>query len=306
MTVPGVGYGRVVSETSIAAESGAEPAAGQDPGQRRGFEVRLDTFTGPFDLLLSLIAKHRLEVTELALAQVTDDFVAHLKAQGEGWDLDETTQFLVVAAILLDLKAARLLPGEEAEDSEDLALLEARDVLFARLLQYRAFKEAAGLFGALLYAAPPRIPREVGLDPDLLALLPEVTIGVTPQRFAAVAVKAMTPAVPEEVGVAHVHAAAVSVREQAAMIVDRLRRRDHLSFRALIADAPDTPHVVARFLALLELYRERAVAFEQAAALGELLIRWTGSREGEVDVADEFDEDAAQTPPGGGAPGGGE
>jgi segregation and condensation protein A len=279
-----VGYRLFVPDTRLA--DAAAPA-----GERVGFEVRLDSFTGPFDLLLSLIAKHRLEVTELALARVTDDFVAHLRAQGEDWSLDETTQFLVVAAILLDLKAARLLPGEAEEDAEDLALLEARDLLFARLLQYRAFKDASELFGALLYAAPPRIPREVGLDPELLRLLPEVTIGVDAQRFADIAVRAMTPKTPDEVSVAHVHAAVVSVREQATVIVARLRRSRQVTFRALVADAPDPPHVIARFLALLELYREGAVSFEQAAALGELLIRWTGSDEGEVEVADEFDTD---------------
>lgn len=292
-----VGYRQWVSESTTATPehegdvAGAGHAGGESAGAgEHRFEVRLDAFTGPFDLLLSLIAKHRLEVTELALAQVTDDFVAHLRAQGDSWDLDETTEFLVVAAILLDLKAARLLPGETAEDEEDLALLEARDLLFARLLQYRAFKEASVLFGTLLYAAPPRLPREVGLDPGLESLLPEVTIPLTAERFAAVAVKALTPKLPDEVSVAHVHAPAVSVREQATIVVAALRHSGQLPFRALVADAPDVPHVVARFLALLELYREAAVAFEQAAPLGDLLVRWTGSEDGDVDVADEFDE----------------
>ena len=308
MPLPGpcpiVGYRLEMPETTVADD--AEPtapvatdvadAAAEDADGR--FEVRLAAFTGPFDLLLSLIAKHRLEVTELALAQVTDDFVAHLRSQGDRWDLDETTEFLVVAAILLDLKAARLLPGNTEEDPEDLALLEARDLLFARLLQYRAFKEASGLFASLLYAAPPRIPREVGLDPDLIDLLPEVTIAQSPERFAAAAVRALTPKAPDEVSVAHIHAPVISVREQATVIVARLRRDRQLSFRALVSDAGDVPHVVARFLALLELFREGAVTFEQAAPLADLMIAWTGSDEGDVAVTDEFDEelDPSQQP----------
>ncbi len=265
-----------------------------DPPPDRGdgsvFEVRVEGFTGPFDLLLSLIAKHRLEVTALALHQVTDDFIAHLRLQGDQWDLDETTEFLVVAAILLDLKAARLLPGDVEEDEEDLALLETRDLLFARLLQYRAFKDATEFFAERLYAGAPRIPAHVGLDADLTGLLPDVEIPGSHDDFAAAAVRAMTPVPEPEVSVAHIHAPAISVRDQAAVIVTRLRRQEQVSFRSLVSDAPDVPHVIARFLALLELFREQVVAFEQAGPLAELLIRWTGSDDGDVEVHDEFDE----------------
>lgn len=254
------------------------------------FEVRLEEFTGPFDLLLSLIAKHKLEVTALALHQVTDDFVAHLRNQGDAWDLDETTEFLVVAAVLLDLKAARLLPGDVEEDEEDLQLLEARDLLFARLLQYRAFKDASVFFGERLYAAAPRVPARVGMDAELAALLPDVEIPGSHDDFAAAAIRAMTPKVEPEVSVAHIHAPAISVRDQAAVIVTRLRRHEQMTFRALVADAPDIPHVVARFLALLELFREQVVAFEQAGPLSDLLIRWTGTEDGQVEVDDEFDD----------------
>lgn len=306
MALPGpqlsVGYLRQVSEISGAAVAATASSSQDDAdGTSAGavteseadgrFEVRLDSFTGPFDLLLSLIAKHRLEVTELALAQVTDDFVSHLRSQGEVWDLDETTEFLVIAAVLLDVKAGRLLPGESEEDSEDLALLEARDLLFARVLQYRAFKDASEFFGTLLYAAPPRIPREVGLDPEHHTLLPEVTISQSPERFAQLALRALTPKTPDEVGVAHIHAPAVSVKEQAVVVVTRLRREQQLSFRSLVSDAGELPYVVARFLALLELFREGAVSFEQAAPLADLMIKWTGTDDGDVAVTDEFDEE---------------
>lgn len=259
------------------------------------FQVRVEGFTGPFDLLLSLIAKHRLEVTVLALHQVTDDFIAHLREQGDEWDLDETTEFLVIAAILLDLKAARLLPGDVEEDEEDLALLETRDLLFARLLQYRAFKDATAFFAERLYGAPPRVPARVGLDPELSGLLPDVEIPGSHDDFAAAAIRGMTPPEEPEVGVDHIHAPPVSVRDQAAVVVTRLRRSDQLTFRALVADAPDVPHVIARFLALLELFREKVIAFEQAGPLAELMIRWVGGELDEVEVDDEFDDGEPQT-----------
>jgi segregation and condensation protein A len=274
-----------------------DPAAGEPvAGGSRAFAVRVAGFEGPFDLLLALIAKHRIEVTELALHSVTDDFIAHVRAQGPEWDLDEATSFLVIAATLLDLKAARLLPDGSVEDEEDLALLEARDLLFARLLQYRAFKEVAALFDGMVTDAATRRPRDVGLEPWLAELLPEVLLGLGPVEFAAIAESAFAPKPPEPgVSVAHVHAPAVSVREQAAVLVERLRRRGTATFRALTDDAPSTLVVVGRFLALLELYRDGVVAFEQAAALGDLTVRWIGPDEdadaeqiAERAVTDEF------------------
>lgn len=253
----------------------AEAADGRDEA-RTSFSVRVAGFEGPFDLLLSLISKHRIEVTELSLHVVTDDFVAHVRAQGEQWDLDEATAFLVIAATLLDLKAARLLPDGTVEDEEDLALLEARDVLFARLLQYRAFKEVAALLDAMLAEAARRRPRDVGLEPWLADQLPEVLLGLGPEQFAAIAEAAFTPKPAEEVSVEHVHAPAVSVREQAAILIERLRRRGTASFRSLTDDAPSRLVVIGRFLALLDLYRDGMVALEQAAALGDLTVRWTG------------------------------
>ncbi|MBM6403895.1 segregation/condensation protein A [Phycicoccus sp. CSK15P-2] len=257
------------------------------------FEVHLDVFSGPFDLLLGLISKHKLDITEIALAAVTDEFVAHIKAargtEG-GWDLSQATEFLVVASTLLDLKAARLLPQSGPEDEDDLALIEARDILFARLLQYRAFKDIAHTFGQRMATAGRRQPRSVALEPHLAALLPELVMTVTPEQLAMIAATAMTPKAPPTVGLTHLHAPQVSVREQAGVIGARLRRDRVASFRSLVADADNTLVVVARFLALLELFREAAIGFEQAEALGELTVRWTGPEEGEIEVTDEFDE----------------
>ena len=252
--------------------------------------VSLDEFAGPFDLLLNLISKHKLEVTELALHQVTDDYLAHIKAQGESWDLDETTEFLVVAATLLDLKAARLLPSGEVDDEDDLALLEARDLLFARLLQYRAYKAVAAEMETMMAEAAVRVPRTVGMDPRFAALLPDVVLGLGPRAFAEIAAIALTPKVEPEVSIAHVHAPPVSVREQAALIMSDLRSRGSATFRTLVANADSTMVVVARFLALLELFREGVVVFEQAEGLAELHIRWTGGARDAVDVS-RFDSD---------------
>jgi segregation and condensation protein A len=268
----------------------SDAAAGSDVAAASGaFSVRLDNFEGPFDLLLNLISKRQLDVTEVALSQVTDEFISYLAA-AEEWDLGQATQFLVVAATLLDLKTARLLPAAEVEDEEDLALLEARDLLFARLLQYRAYKLAAAYLGELERKQGRRHGRSVELEPRFAELLPEVLIGVSPQRFAELAVLAMTPKPVPTVATEHVHAPRVSVREQMAILRDRLRRSGAATFRSLVSDCAATLEVVGRFLALLELYRDGSVAFDQAAALSELRVRWTGG-EGDPDPAAA--EDAA-------------
>jgi segregation and condensation protein A len=257
-----------------------------------GFSVHLSNFDGPFDLLLQLISRHKLDITEVSLSLVTDEFIAYIRAlevSGEGWRLDQATEFLVVAATLLDLKAARLLPSGEVEDEEDLALLEARDILFARLLQYRAFKEIAASFQTMIEAADKAFPRVVALDPALSALLPEVLIGVGPERFAAIADRILTPKAPPVVAIEHLHMALVSVSEQSKLVVEALRLSRTMSFRSLCHDADSTLVVVARFLALLDLYRQGNLRFNQVIALGELQISWTGSDEGDVEVTDEFD-----------------
>ncbi|GAA1345724.1 segregation and condensation protein A [Saccharothrix algeriensis] len=270
--------------------SGAAPAdevpAAEAPDGR--FKVKLTNFEGPFDLLLQLISQHTLDVTEVALHQVTDDFIAHTRALGDGWDLDETTEFLVIAATLLDLKAARLLPQGDVEDEDDLALLEARDLLFARLLQYRAYKQVAALFGELEQGAHRRYPRSVALEARYEGLLPEVMLGVDARRFADVAAAVFRPRPPRTVSTEHVHQHRVSVREHAGLLRELLARRGTTTFAEVVADCTGTMEVVARFLALLELYREQVLAFEQPDPLGELRITWVG---GPVEEAGDRDED---------------
>lgn len=253
------------------------------------FHLTLENFTGPFDLLLSLINKRQLDVTEVALAQVTDEFIAHIRAQ-DMWELDEASEFLLIAATLLDLKAARLLPRGEVEDADDLALLEARDLLFVRLLQYRAYKDVSMWLGERFDVQGRAYGRNVGLEPKFAALLPELIWHIAPEEFALIAADALAPKTPARVEISHLHAPAVSVGEQAALIASSLRRARALSFRELIADAGNTQTVIARFLALLELFKEQMISFEQAAPLAELTIRWTGSDTGEVALTTDYDD----------------
>ncbi|WFE28766.1 ScpA family protein [Solwaraspora sp. WMMD791] len=290
-----------------AAEVATQPAAPSSPGapdvagaapatEGTGFTVRLANFTGPFDLLLQLIGKHKLDVTEVALHQVTDEFIAYIRAMGDDWDLDEASEFLVIAATLLDLKAARLLPAAQVEDEEDLALLEARDLLFARLLQYKAFKEAAAHIAELETAGARRYPRSVTLEERYAQALPELVLGVGPARLAKLAIKAMTPRVVPVVSIDHVHQVRVSVREHATLLRDRLRRIGTATFETLCLDCESTLEVVARFLALLELYREGLVGFSQEQALGDLTVRWTGGAHGGAELTvDEYAGQPAET-----------
>ncbi|SFT58526.1 condensin subunit ScpA [Geodermatophilus amargosae] len=273
------------------AERGAEPAR---------FTVRLTNFEGPFDLLLQLISRHQLDVTEIALSVVTDEFIAHLRALGDELDLDQASEFLVVASTLLDLKAARLLPAADIEDEDDLELLEARDLLFARLLQYRAYKQAAAFLRERETVAAGRHAREAPLEPRFAELLPEVLLGITPERFAALAAQALTPKEPPTVGVAHLHAPPVSVAEQLLAVRTALVGAGTLTFRSLTGDCTTTMEVVARFLALLELYRQQRVTFTQPTPLGELHVRWTGPATAEP--ADEPDDEPDDGVPDDGVP----
>ncbi len=261
-----------------AAAVGDESTTGD---QQNRFQVRLTNFEGPFDLLLQLIFAHRLDVTEVALHQVTDDFIAYTKEIGARLELDETTTFLVIAATLLDLKAARLLPSGEVHDEEDLALLEVRDLLFARLLQYRAFKHVALMFAELEAAALRSYPRVVSLEDRFSDLLPEVMLGVDAGKFAEISAAAFTPRPVPTVGIDHIHAPKVSVPEQAHRIIALLEQRgigEWATFSELVAECTDGLQIVGRFLALLELFRAKAVAFEQPEPLGVLQVSWTGDR----------------------------
>ena len=250
-----------------------------------GFRVALANFNGPFDLLLQLISSKKMDVTEVALAAVTDDFIAYTRGLDAVKDLDEITEFLVVAATLLDLKTARLLPRGDVDDEEDLALLEARDLLFARLLQYQAYGKVADLFACWHADAPRRYPRATGPDPQQEDLLPPVRIGMNATEFAEFAAVVMRPKPPEEVGIGHIHQVAVSVPEQAGKILETLKlvgQGTWTTFSQLTSDCRISMEIVGRFLALLELYRAQAIGVEQEEPLTDINVAWTGK---EVDPA---------------------
>jgi len=274
-------------------------SAGSQPGPAappEGFAVHLDNFDGPFDLLLQLISRHEMDISDVALSRVTDDFISHLKSLGADWELDTTTGFLVIASTLLDLKVVRLLPSAEVEDEGDLALLEARDLLFARLMQYRAFKQAAALIAARLDAESGRVPRSVALEERFASVLPEVLLTLGPDELARLAARALTPREQPTLALDHLHTVKVSVSEQASGIVSSLRRLGGATFRSLVSDSPDTLTTVARFLALLELFREGVVAFEQVTPFGELSVRWTGADHDASDVVIRDEYDASRDP----------
>ena len=259
------------SATTVPAETMPEAPAADDGG----FRVALTNFEGPFDLLLSLITKHELDITEVSLSAVTDEFISYLRGLDSEEELDRASEFLVVAATLLDLKVAGLLPQGELVDAEDVALLEARDLLFARLLQYRAFKEAARWFSGNLERESLRHARNVRLEEKFRRRAPELVWTLSAEDFAALATLALTPREIPVVGLDHLHAPLVSIREQAAHVVAVLRRGDPVTFRQLIAGVGQSGVVVARFLAVLELYRHAAIGFEQLEPLGELTLRWS-------------------------------
>ena len=272
---------------AVTSDQGGDAAQASGTG---GFEVHLDVFEGPFDLLLGLISKHKLDITEVALSQVTDEFIGYIRARAEGWDLDQASYFLVVAATLLDLKAARLLPAGEVEDEEDLALLEARDLLFARLLQYRAYKEVAAIFAGGMAVQARRFARRVPMEPRFAELLPEVLLGLGPAEFARIAALTLAPRPVPVVPTGHIHVPRTSVREQAGILAGRLRTLGRASFRQLTSDCAGTYEVVARFLALLDLYRDGNVSFEQLVPLGDLYVTWAGGKTGPLNTAGEEDD----------------
>ncbi len=289
---PAAGWANVggVEQTERGTADGSRPG---------GFEVHLEVFEGPFDLLLGLISKHKLDVTEVALSQVTDEFIGYIRAYGPEWDLDQASHFLIVAATLLDLKAARLLPSGEVDDEADLALLEARDLLFARLLQYRAYKQVASVLAGHIAEQGRRFPRQVPMEPRFADLLPEVLLGLGPLEFARLAARTLTPKPVPEVSLEHLHAPRASVREQATILVDWLRQSQQATFADLSAGCAGMYEVVARFLALLELYRQSVVTFEQEQPLGELNVHWAGGDEDEVDVDVTDDYEGVADPEGG-------
>ncbi|MGH2275365.1 MULTISPECIES: segregation and condensation protein A [Microbacterium] len=267
-----------VHDSASAETASADAPSGDADAAASGFRVSLGVFDGPFDLLLTLISRRELDITEVSLSAVTDEFIAYLRELDPDEEMEQASEFLVVAATLLDMKVAGLLPQGELIDAESVALLEARDLLFARLLQYRAFKEVSAWFARSLEREDRRHTRAARLDEKFRRTVPELVWTLTPDDFAALAMLAFAPRAIPEVGLDHLHAPLVSIREQAAIVVTLLRSAGTLSFRELVAGVAQPGIVVARFLSILELYRHAALSFEQLEPLGELTLRWSADR----------------------------
>ena len=239
------------------------------------FQLSLGNFDGPFDLLLTLIGRHELDITEISLARVTAEFIEHVRALEGRAEIESASEFLVVAATLIDLKLASLLPAGEAVDGEDIALLEARDLLFARLLQYRAFKQVSAWFENALSIESNRLPAVPQSEDSLFPERPELIWETELGSFAVIAEAALRPREIPSVGLTHLHASKVSIREQSSILITRLRSERKVAFRLLLSTA-DRPTFVARFLAVLELYRRSAIKFEQSQAFTDFQVEWIG------------------------------
>lgn len=253
-----------------------------EPQKENRFALTLSNFEGPFDLLLSLISKHEMDITEVSLSRVTDEFIQYVKQLDEHQEMEQVSEFLVIAATLLDLKIVSLLPKGELVDAEDVALLEARDLLFARLLQYKAFKEVSSWFSTRIEIEAKRLAREVPIENRFRESTPELVWTMTLEEFHALSQDVFTPLEIPGIGLTHLHAPAISIREQATAVILRLRKAGSLTFFDLIRGESDRAVVVARFLAVLELYRLSAIAMKQDGPLADLEISWQ---------ADHFDDE---------------
>ncbi|WP_311777637.1 segregation and condensation protein A [Trueperella abortisuis] len=238
-----------------------------------GFAVDLDVFSGPFEVLLSLISRKKLDVTEVALAEVTDEFLDFVRVHEA--DLSQMSQFVVIAATLLDMKAARLLPHEEVEE-EDVEILSARDLLFAKLLQYKAYKDVAADLAATLAVQSLSHARDVPMEERFRALLPEVELRIGVEDLALLAARALTR-MPEEVTFDHLHDPLVPVETQVDYLRQTLVVGERVSFTELCRPAHSVTTVVSRFLAVLEMLRGGEVDVEQNGPLATLFITRTAT-----------------------------
>jgi segregation and condensation protein A len=246
--------------------------------------VATPVYEGPFDLLLHLILKEQVDLYEINLALIVDEYLAEIERL-QGLDLDVATEFLLIAATLVELKARRLLPGRDDIDLDDeLALWEERDLLLARLLECKTFKDVAGVFGRLADEADRSFPRAVGPDERFAELVPDLLAGVTPTRLRDACLKAVQPRPVPKIDLYHVAPVRVSVADAVAELVDELPRVGRITFRRLTADLVERLEVIVRFLAILELFKQGVVDLEQSERFGDIEVVWTGGAH--LDAAD--------------------
>jgi segregation and condensation protein A len=240
------------------------------------YQVLTPVYEGPFDLLLHLITKEQVDIYEVSLSTIVDAYLQELDRM-HGLDLEVATEFLLIAAILVELKTRRLLPGrDDIEMDEEFALWEERDLLLARLLECKTFKEAAAALERMADRAALSYPRRAGLDEAFVGLAPDLLTGVSPDDLRAAYVRAVTPKPAPRVDTEHVAPIRISVRDVVDDVAGRLRRSGRLSFRDLTRDAPNRLTVIVSFLAVLELTKQGLVDLEQASTFGELEVFWVG------------------------------
>jgi segregation and condensation protein A len=246
------------------------------------YEVQTPVFEGPFDLLLHLIMREQVDLYEIPLARIVDAYLAELeRLSGGNLDLDVATEFLLIAATLVELKARRLLPDlDDGDVDEELALWEERDLLLARLLEAKTFKDAAAALATLAEGADRSLPRRAGLEERFHSLAPDLLAGVTPADLKRAFLRAVAPRPVPTVDTSHLHVSAASVDDAVAELVDELPRAGAIGFRRLTAALVDRLDVVVRFLAVLELFKQGLVELDQADAFGDITVSWIG---GEVD-----------------------
>ena len=250
------------------------------------YQVRTEVFEGPFDLLLHLISKRELDIYEVSLAEITEDYLDHLKQMQE-LDLEVATEFLVVAATLIEMKASRLLPGP-ARDDDDLDVSD-RDLLIARLLEYRAFKESAAKLATILADNAGYHARTVGPGEEFARLAPDLMARVSPERFAEIAAKVLGPKPIVHVDTSHIAPIRVSVADAIEAVRALLRDRKRATFGELSNGVGDRLNVIVCFLAVLELVKRGEADVAQGASFGRIDVRWLGERSAKTTAVDEYE-----------------
>ena len=262
-----------MSETLVSQQEEVEAAIGS------GFQVNLEVYSGPFDALLGMIANNKLELTEVSLSSITEEFLAYVRGLDFTKNMDEASAFLDVASILVEAKSVAILPGGEENHEQSLEALRERDLLFARLIQYRAYKQAAGDFRARFAANSGRFPHPAYMDEGIQAMLPELVWTLTPAELAKLAAQVIANAPASEVSVHQLHVPLVDLRAQSVVVRDRLRKAlesgsQSMSFSELTQDCASRIEVVARFMAVLVFFKQGVLQYRQNGPFEELHLRW--------------------------------
>lgn len=273
---------REAGSRSEAEGSSAEAEISTEESATSGFQVNLEVYSGPFDALLGMIANNRLELTEVSLSSITEEFLTYVRGLDFTKNMDEASAFLDIASILVEAKSVAILPGGEdsQHDEQSLEVLRERDLLFARLLQYRAYKQAAGDFRARIAANSGRFPHPAAMDEGVAAMLPELVWTLTPLELARLTAQVIANAPASEVSIHQLHVPLVDLRAQSLVVRDRLiaalesKGDQSMSFSELTRDCTSRIEVVARFMAVLVFFKQGVLQYQQDGPFAELHLRW--------------------------------